>query len=53
MRFQLTRKRLARLKKAKSLPLNYTGRNPDVTGGTWTKASLTVLAAKPKKQRRR
>ncbi len=53
VRFRLTRKRLARLKKAKKLPLNYSGRNPDATGGTWTKASLTVLAAKPKKKRRR
>jgi hypothetical protein len=46
VRFRLTKKRLARLRKAKRLPLNYSGRNPDPTGGTWTKASLTVLAGK-------
>ena len=34
VRFRLTAKRLARLKKARRLPLNYIGRNPDATGGT-------------------
>ena len=52
VRFRLTAKRLARLKKAKQLPLNYSGRNPDATGGTWTKASLTVLAGKPKPKKK-
>lgn len=46
VRFQLTRKRLGRLKKATRVALNYSGRNPDSTGGTYTKASSTVLAAK-------
>lgn len=46
VRFRLTAKRLARLKRAKKLDLNYSGRNPDSTGGTYTKSSLNLLAAK-------
>ena len=53
VRFRLTRKRLARLKRAKRLALNYSGRNPDPTGGTYTKSSLTLLAAKPKPKKKR
>ena len=53
IRFRLTRKRLKRLTRARQLTLNYIGRVPDPAGGTYTRSSANVLAAKPRPKKPR
>ena len=53
IRFRLTKKRLKRLTRAKKLTLNYIGRVPDPTGGTYTRSSSIVLAAKPRAKKKK
>ncbi len=52
IRFRLTSKRLKRLTRARRLTLNYIGRVPDPTGGTYTRSSSIVLAAKPRSKKK-
>ena len=52
IRFRLTSKRLKSLTRARRLTLNYIGRVPDPTGGTYTRSSSIVLAAKPRSKKK-